>query len=156
MMRRFIPIVALAVVLAAAYWFDGILLDIRKEVGITFDVLPAYWKESFARLVAGIAVAGLAWLLFVWSPPSRLTGLVFALAGGLLVFFLPLTWSFNVNPLGIGLDGLLVRMGDDGLLALIAPLLTVMGLVRLAWPLPTAGARSGDDQTGISSANDSR
>jgi hypothetical protein len=141
-MRRFIPIVALLVVLAAAYWFDGILLDIRKEVGITFDVLPAYWKESIAKFAAGIAVAGLAWLLLVWSPPSRLTGLVFALAGGLLVFFWPLTWSLNLNLLGSGFDGLYVRLGEDGLLALVAPFLTALGLVRLMWPLPTFGARS--------------
>jgi len=131
-MRRLVPVVALAVVLAAAYWFDGILPGIRKATATTFDPVPGVWTETIAKFAAAIAVAGLGWLLFVWSSPSRLTGLVYALVGGLLLLWWPLTWSFKVA-LPEFAFGLSLRLSVDGLLNLTAPFLTVMGLVRLVW-----------------------
>jgi hypothetical protein len=140
-MRRLVPIVALVAALGAAYWFDGILPDIRKAVGITFDPVPGVWTETIAKFVAGIAVAGLGWLLFEWSPPSRLAGLVFTLVGGLLLFFWPLTLSLHMS-LPSAFFGLYLRLSVDGVLNLVAPFVTAVGLVRLIWPLPTSRARS--------------
>jgi hypothetical protein len=140
-MRRLVPILALAAVLTAAYWFDGILPGIRNTATSTFDPAPLLWTLTAAKLAAALTVAGLGSLLFLWSPPSRLTGLVFALVGGLLLLAWPIAVTFHVDLPGFDVLNLYVRLGEDGLLVLVAPFVTAFGLLRLIWPVPTFGPR---------------
>ncbi len=83
---------------------------------------------------------GLVWMLFRWAPPSRVVGAVYLIVGLALAAAWPIVIGFFVNQTvrvpvfdQLGLWGLL---GQGGLLDLVAPYLTAIGLLRLLLPLP--------------------
>ena len=105
-----------------------------------------------------LAVVGLGWMLFRWSPPSRLVGLVYLVVGSALVGAWPIAVAFHAEIPGFAQLNLYLALGMGGpLLTLIAPFLFALGLVRLVLPLPmgwwptrTSGT-VGDDSPAVSS-----
>ncbi len=139
-MRKVASLVGLAVVLAAAYGYDSwILPPMRRAAGQTFDPAPALWVQMFADVVIALAVLGLVWLLFRWSPPSRLVGLVYLLAGAALVAAWPLAAAFKLEIPGFAQLNLYLALGEAGsTLVLVGPSVVAIGLARLVLPLSMA------------------
>jgi diguanylate cyclase (GGDEF)-like protein len=139
-MRRATSVLGLVAVLAAAYWFDLYLFPpIRRAAGNTFDPVPALWTSMAAQLAIALAVVGLGWMLFRWSPPSRLVGLVYLVVGLALVGAWPIAAAFNADLPGFAELNLYLALSQpSGLLALVAPFVAALGLVRLVFPLSGA------------------
>ena len=137
------------VVLAAAYWFDlYVFPPIRQASGNNFDPGPAVWTAMAAQLAIALAVVGLGWMLFRWSPPSRLVGLVYLVVGSVLVGAWPIAVAFHVEIPGFAQLNLYLALGMGGpLLTLIAPFLFALGLVRLVLPLPKGRWRTETSRT---------
>ena len=148
-MRKVASLVGLAVVLAAAYWFDlYVFPPIRQSAGNSFDPGPAMWTAMVAQLAIALAVVGLGWMLFRWSPPSRLVGFVYLVVGSALVGAWPIAVAFHVEIPGFAQLNLYQALGTGGpLLTLIAPFLFALGLVRLILPLPTDRWRTRTSRT---------
>ena len=145
-MRKVASLVGLAVVLAAAYWFDlYVYPPIRQAAGTSFDPTPAVWIAMAAQLAIALAVVGLGWMLLRWSPPSRTVGLVYLVVGFVLVGAWPIAITFHVEIPGLTQLNLYLALGMGGpLLTLIAPFLVALGLVRLVVPLPKSWWRTRD------------
>ncbi len=143
-MRKVASLVGLAVVLAAAYWFDlYVYPPIRQAAGNSFDPTPAVWIGMAAQLAIALAVVGLGGMPFRWSPPSRTVGLVYLVAGSVLVGAWPIAITFHMEIPGLTEINLYLALGMGGpLLTLIAPFLFALGLVRLVLPLPTSWWRT--------------
>jgi hypothetical protein len=141
MQRKALCLVGLAVVLAAAYWYDRyVLIPMRRAAGNTFDPAPAMWTELAARIAVALAVLGLVWMLFRWAPPSRLVGAIYVVVGFALAAAWPVAVGFFMNrglsvPIFDQLD-LWLLLGQGGSLVLVAPFLVAIGLLRLVLPLP--------------------
>ena len=148
-MRKVASLVGLAIVLAAAYWFDlHVYPPIRRAAGDSFDPAPEIWIAMAAQLAIAVAVVGLGWMLFRWSPPSRLVGLVYLAVGSVLVSAWPIFLAFHVEIPGLTQLNLYMDLGMGGpLLTLIAPFLFALGLVRLVLPLPMGWWRTRTSRT---------
>jgi hypothetical protein len=147
-MRKATSLVGLAVVLSAAYWFDlYVLPPLRLAAGNNFDPAPAMWTVMAAQIGVALAVMGLAWMLFRWSPPSRLVGLIYLVIGLGLAGAWPITLAFHADIPGFAqLNLYLALQQPDGLLTLIAPFLVALGFLRLVLPLPSGWRTVGTTQ----------
>lgn len=147
MQRKALSLVGLATVLAAAYWFDlYVLPPLRRAAGINFDPAPAAWTVLVADIAIALAVLGLVWMLFRWAPPSRVVGAIYLVVGFLLAAAWPIavaTVNHTVSIPGFAeLNLYLALQQPYSLLALIAPFIVALGLLRLVLPLPGRGRSS--------------
>jgi len=135
-MRKVTCVVGLAVVLGVAYWFDlHVLPGLQNAIG-EFNPAPSLWVEAAAHLAIALLLVGLGWLVFLWSEPSRVVGLIYAVAGAALLLAWPESVSFHIEIPGFAALNLWLALGEDGLLNLIAPFVTAMGIARFVLPLP--------------------
>ncbi len=153
MQRKALSLAALAVVLAATYWLDRyVIIPMRRQAGSTFDPAPAMWTELAADIAIALAVLGLVWMVFRWSPRSRVVGAIYLVVGFALAAAWPiviLTKGGLSLPLFDQLDPWYV-LGERELLYLIAPFLVGIGLLRLLVPLPRSWW-TGNARLGVSS-----
>lgn len=147
MQRKALSLVGLATVVAAAYWFDlYVLPPLRRATGVTFNPTHELWTVLVADIAIALAVLGLVWMLFRWAPPSRVVGAIYLVVGFLLAAAWPIavaTANHTVNIPGFAELNLYFALSQaNSLLALVAPFIVALGLLRLVLPLPWRGRSS--------------
>jgi len=132
--------------LVAAAWWGGRLIELQRQAGQTFEPDGLAWAMSLAYLLAAGGAAGIFVACRVGH--SRLIALAYVLAGALVVFDQPLTFTYGATingtppiapaPVVTLLNEIYTRLefGPVGVAQVMGGAMLVAGLVELGRHLP--------------------